>query len=196
MILSDRDIKKALEEGNLIITPAPELNQFSTSALDPRVGSGFWKYKNRKKGIRTSIDFDEITDSEEAFANLRDFLQEIPPDDRGLILLRRGEFILVETLEYIKLPPCGKLAARVEGRSSLARLGISVHMTAPVVHCGFKGRLHLEIINNGPFDLEIRPKKTRLCQLVFEMVQSEPSGPLDSYFTDQDDPAGRKGSSL
>lgn len=75
MILSDRDIKKALEEGNLIITPAPELNQFSTSALDLRVGSGFWKYKNRKKGIRTSIDFDEITDSEEAFSNLRDFLQ-------------------------------------------------------------------------------------------------------------------------
>lgn len=92
----------------------------------------------------------------------------------------------------MKLPISGKLAARVEGRSSLARLGVSVHMTAPTIHCGFSGHIFLEVSNSGPFNLKIRPRKTPICQLIFEQVSSEPSGELDTYFVEQNVPTGKK----
>ena len=156
------------------------------------MGDEFWKYKKNKKGIASiTIDFDQITETADDFHNINDFIDRIPLDDDGSITLKQDGFILVPTYEHINLPTSGKLAARVEGRSSLARLGISVHMTAPTIQNGFSGRIFLEISNDGPFNLKIWPKTTRLCQIIFEQVSSQPSGDLSTFFKEQASPTGQ-----
>lgn len=64
---------------------------------------------------------------------------ELYPD--GYFLLERNDFRLAITHERVELPKESKIAARVEGRSTLARLGLAVHMTAPTIHCGFAGNI-------------------------------------------------------
>lgn len=191
MILSNVDIKKAITRGELVIDPCPEETQYSTSALDLRVGAKFWRFKYSKPGIENIIDYDIVRKTAEAYKNLMDFIESIPPNDDGSILIKPDKFVLMETLEKITLPLKGKLAARVEGRSTLARLGISVHMTAPIIHSDFSGVIYLEVKNEGPFILKIWPRKTRICQVVFERVSSTPRKEPHSIFRDQDKPTGK-----
>ncbi len=97
----------------------------------------------------------------------------------------RDGFLLAKTLETIRLPVESCLAARVEGRSSFASLGLAVHITAPTVHAGFEGPIVLEIKNLGPLTLKLEPGKTAICQMIFEQVSSEPEGPLTTDFQGQ-----------
>ena len=88
-------------------------------------------------------------------------------------------FLLGWTIEKIQLPHTSRIAARVEGKSSLARIGIGVHVTAPTIHAGFGYRpndpnfpgnpIQLEIWNTGPFRIRL-VKGLRICQLIFEEV--------------------------
>jgi dCTP deaminase len=194
MVLSERDIHKAMAVGDLVITPEPTLAQYAPSALDLRVGLKFWKFKNSQPGIEHTIDFDILRANAESYRNIDQFLERVAPDGAGTVTLGQNGFVLMETLERIELPLAGQLAARVEGRSSLARLGISVHMTAPTVHCGFSGTILLEVKNYGPFHLKIHPGKTAMCQIIFERVSSIPQGPLTTIFLNQDSPTGKSGS--
>jgi dCTP deaminase len=75
---------------------------------------------------------------------------------------------------YVYLPRKNKLAARVEGRRTLARLGLSVHLTAPTIHAGFSGRIALEIYNAGIHVLKLSPGKLHICQLIFERLERVP----------------------
>ena len=86
-------------------------------------------------------------------------------------------FVLAWTQERIQLP--NFLSACVEGRSTLARLGLSVHQSAPTVHATFRGRLQLEMTNAGPFTLELYPGQ-RVCQLILEIMSRPAVSPLDS----------------
>ena len=86
--------------------------------------------------------------------------------------LEPGHLIIGKTLEHITLP--NHLAARIEGKSSLARFGLAVHVTAPTVIAGFKGRLFLEMHNVGPFTIELK-HKMKISQLVLEHVGLPPS---------------------
>lgn len=83
--------------------------------------------------------------------------------------LKPFDFIIGQTLETIKLP--NDLAARVEGKSSLARFGLVVHMTAPTVHPGFDNHLTLEICNLGPVSVELAPGM-KIAQLIIEQLSS------------------------
>jgi dCTP deaminase len=85
-----------------------------------------------------------------------------------------GQFMLAHTLEYIKLPT--NVAAQVEGRSSFARIGLQVHMTANLVEAGFDGCLTLEILNSGPSSIRLYPGM-RIAQLRFFRLASEPQYP-------------------
>ena len=85
------------------------------------------------------------------------------------LLLKPGQLVLAFTLEYIEM--LNYRAARVEGRSSLARLGISIHQTAPTVHATFEGQLRLEISHNGPYACRLYPGQ-KICQLVIERLGS------------------------
>jgi dCTP deaminase len=191
MILCQRDMKKAMSVGDLIISPLPNDSQFSTSALDLRVGEKFYTFKKNSEGIEETVDFDLLRETAEKYKNLDRFLERVVPTEDEVIVLKRNGFMLMETLEKIKLPLEGQLAARVEGRSSLARIGISVHMTAPTIHCGWSGPIYLEVKNEGPFHLKIHPRKTLMCQLIFERVSSIPHNCTESIFLNQNSPTGK-----
>lgn len=100
--------------------------------------------------------------------------------------------MLAITRERVHLKRDYKLAARVEGRSSLARIGIIVHLTAPTIHAGFNGKITLEMINFSPFYLRMVPNKTRICQVIVEQLESEPTLEIATKFQHQTLPSGEK----
>ncbi len=107
--------------------------------------------------------------------------------------LAPGKFILGRTRERISLPlpeedggTC--LAARVEGKSSLARLGLLVHFTAPTIHAGFEGAITLEMMNLGPVPILLTPGLS-VCQLIVEEVLGTPMA-RPSRYQGQQNPAG------
>lgn len=77
-----------------------------------------------------------------------------------------------------------RLAARVEGKSSLARFGLGVHITAPTIHAGFKGRVRLEIFNNNIVPIRLITGM-RICQLIFELTLGTPDHGYQGQFLDQ-----------
>lgn len=90
--------------------------------------------------------------------------------------------IIGKTLEHITLP--NHLAARIEGKSSLARFGLSVHVTAPTVIAGFEGNLYLEMRNVGPFAIELS-QGMKIAQLILERVGLPPSRGYSGQFQEQ-----------
>ena len=90
-------------------------------------------------------------------------------DEKSMYVLQPGEFILGSTVEYVNIPH--DLVARVEGRSSIGRLGVMVHVTAGYIDPGFKGNITLELFNcsDKPFQLNFGDC---LCQIVFETLSS------------------------
>jgi dCTP deaminase len=160
MILSDREIKAAARTV-ISISPFPAEQAWSSTAVDLRLAHELVIWKNPSgRGAQVSIspshpDFD--------FLGLtRDFGERVKIADDGF-LFRSRSFFLGWTIEKLKLPFRSRLAARVEGKSSLARLGIGVHVTAPTIHAGFGDKprdesyagspLQLEIWNVGPLDI-------------------------------------------
>jgi dCTP deaminase len=94
-----------------------------------------------------------------------------------------GILILGWTREFLDLKQ-SRLAARVEGKSSLARLGLSIHLTAPIIHAGFQGRIRLEIVNHGHHPIILRPDM-RICQLIFEQTFGTPDKDYEWQFVGQ-----------
>lgn len=97
--------------------------------------------------------------------------------------LQPHHFIIGKTLEHIVLPD--HLAARIEGKSTLARLGMSVHITAPTVMAGFKGHLYLEMNNIGPFPIQLE-SGMKIAQLVLEHVGLPPTEGYTGRYQDQE----------
>lgn len=100
------------------------------------------------------------------------------------LVLKPGEFILALTRERVELPETTRIAARVEGKSSLARIGLAVHVTAPTIHAGFKGNITLEIKNHGVLPIRLTVGMP-ICQLIFEMVFGTPSKVMSGIFQNQ-----------
>ena len=92
--------------------------------------------------------------------------------------------MLAWTKEYLPLPVHSRLAARVEGKSSLARLGVGIHITAPTIHAGFSGQLQLEIVNHGAAPIVLR-EGMRICQLIIETTLGAPEKGYSGLFTGQ-----------
>lgn len=186
MILCDHHIQRAIQSRRLIIDPVPAAHCYDSTSVNLRVGDDFhvWKDALKASGTHHGIRIDDI-----ALEDLIDFTDRLPVNAKGLLAIPPGTFVLVRTLEHVALPPQSKLAARVEGRSKLARLGMSIHITAPTIHAGFSGRITLEILNHGPFELLITPNETRLCQLIIEEVSGIPKSGAGS-FTRQSTPLG------
>ncbi|MBM3227892.1 dCTP deaminase [Candidatus Peribacteria bacterium] len=169
MILSDRDIKVAVASGRvklaLSVEMSPEATQaeiFSrihASSMDLRLGSTFKLYEHSKFSV---LD----PKNPESFAgNMRTIT--IPEGEAFIV--QPGEFVLGVTQETITVPD--DLVVRVEGRSSLGRLGIIVHSTAGFVDPGFSGTITLEISNLNRLPVALYPGM-RICQLAFEMMSS------------------------
>jgi len=112
---------------------------------------------------------------------------DLPPSFKSDEQTGPAHFILGWTMERIYLPHTSRLCARVEGKSSLGRMGLGVHVTAPTIHAGFgfndKGgtRLRLEIWNVGPLPIQLM-KGMRICQLIVEEVREVPIAGYDGDF--------------
>lgn len=176
MILSDRDIRKAIESGHVKIESGqPDLSTPSqvtafmhihASSMDLRLGNTFKLYEHSKYAI---LD----PKKPESFAgNMR--IITVP--DGEAFIVQPGEFVLGVTMETITVPD--DLVVRVEGRSSLGRLGIIVHSTAGFVDPGFSGTITLEISNLNRLPVALYPGM-RVCQLAFEMMSSPADMPYN-----------------
>lgn len=193
MILSNEGIKQAIKDREIEIDPTPDEDQFTTSALDLHVGDDFRCWDESKlnvKGHRHILNL-----AEHSFKLTADaFLIPATLESDGSFIFApytvHPYHVLAITRERITLKQNSKIAARVEGRSSLARLGLMVHLTAPTIHALFPGKITLEMVNHGPFYLQIIPNKTRLCQLIFERLETEPSGDIKTGFRGQTKPSG------
>lgn len=194
MILSDRGILQALKDGQIEIDPAPSPEQFTTSAVDLAVGNNFkcWDYEKLKvRGFIPTLDLAE----QKFLTTANAFLISVPLEKDGSFIFPpfqdQPQHVLVMTRERVHLKLGSRLAARVEGRSSLARIGLTVHLTAPTIHAGFNGQITLEMINYSPFILKITPNKTFLCQLILERLETDPGGDIHTAFQGQTDASGK-----
>ncbi|HEY3282337.1 MAG TPA: dCTP deaminase [Armatimonadota bacterium] len=190
MVLCDSEIRAALRAGHLVIRPEPTANQYTTTAVDLTLGGTFSRWKAPSgHGATTAIDPAAADFSFPRIA--RDHLQEAPTDEEGAVTLEPGGFLLGITAEWVELPVSSHLAARVEGRSTLARLGIGIHVTAPTVHSGFRGRITLEITNHSTLNIRLCPGLP-ICQLIFETVFGTPTEEMTGIFQNQNDVTGRE----
>lgn len=193
MILSDAGIQKALSDGLLDISPKPTEGQYTTSAVDLYLGSTFYGWDKEKLSLPgTTVHLDLSQQKYQSTA--RGYLVKLPLENDGTFILRpyqeSSRPVLAMTRERVHLKPGSKLAARVEGRSSFARLGLIVHLTAPTIHTNFNAAITLEMINHGPFYLKLVPEKTLICQLILERLESDPTGDINTDFQHQKSPAG------
>ena len=132
MVLSDRTIREEIESGRIVIDPF-EASNVQPSSIDVRVDRQFRVFHNaRYPYIDVRQPMDDLTE-----------LVEI--SDEEPFILHPGEFVLGQTLERVTLPD--DLVARLEGKSSLGRLGLLIHSTAGFVDSGFSGNLTLELSN-------------------------------------------------
>jgi dCTP deaminase len=196
MILSDRGIKKAIAKGEIIIEPSPKEEHFATSAVDIFLGESF-KVWNRDL-LKGTPGFTPLLDlSVQQFGiTAAAFAKDATLEADGSFILKPyievQQVLLCQTEGRIALDPKSRLAARVEGRSSLARLGVMVHLTAPTIHAGFDGFITLEVINHGAFDLRLVPHKTPMCQYIFERLEQTPGKTITTAFQGQTTPTGEK----
>lgn len=170
MILSQADIRKEVEAGRIVFSPQLEERQWGEASIDLRLGFQFTKFKE-VSGITISV-----ADGLSAVGklNLWDTKELESKDQFGrpeFFELHPGEFVLALTYESITIPE--HLIGFVEGRSTYARLGLSMHQTAPWIQPGWNGRIVLEIANHGRIVIKLTPMIDRPCQLTFFELKSK-----------------------
>lgn len=176
MILTDREIEIALSQDQITISPRPNFDEaLSSTSIDLRLANKFEYYKERKGYV--------LNPGAAGYSHSQtdDIRQAVEGDT---YLLKSKEFVLAWTREKIDLPLKSRIAARVEGKSSMARLGVCVHITAPTIHCGFKGSIQLEMFNFSPYDI-LLTKDMKICQLIFEYTAGTPNKGYTGSFLGQ-----------
>jgi dCTP deaminase len=193
MILSNVGIQAALDAADLVITPEPAPRRptdnrgscpYDTCAVNLRLGSVI---SIPKPGKPITLDFRRPR----AAMFLPEIFETISIE-KGGYALPPNKFILGQTLESVHLPiregrPC--LAARIEGRSTFARVGLLVHFTAPTIHAGFEGTITLEMINLAEYPISLFPGM-EICQLIIEELDQMPFLNPSAYHA-QSTPTGR-----
>jgi dCTP deaminase len=160
MVLSDRDIIKALEEGRIRIDPAPDLEkQLGSVSVDFRLGQTFMVFEHSRFSYIDPRHPQSIGDA----------MRTIEVEDDESFIMQPGDFALASTMESLEL--ADDLLGRLEGRSSIARLGITVHSTAAVFEPGWIGTATMELSNLGRMPVALYPGM-RICAFSFETVSS------------------------
>jgi len=182
MILSDRDIKKALKEGKIKIRPAIDfLSQLGSCSVDLKLGNVFRVFNHSKCAF---ID---------PRKKIKNMTQKVVVGKNEPFIMQPGEFVLASTLESVELSD--DLLARLEGRSSLGRLGIAIHSTAAVFDPGWRGKVVMELGNFGKMPVALYPGM-RICSLTFEKLTSPAEVPYgqkkDAKYIGQKEPIPSK----
>ncbi len=165
MILSDKDIRKQIESGRVVIEPFdPEMVQ--PSSVDLHVDNRFRIFANsRYPYIDVRRRMDDLTEMVEV-------------NEEEPFILHPGEFVLGSTLEKVSLPD--DIVGRIEGKSSLGRLGLLIHSTAGFVDAGFDGYLTLELSNVANLPITIYPNM-KIGQISFFQLTSAAEHPYGSH---------------
>jgi len=164
MLLSDRDIRLELTAGRIGLEPL-DLDMVQPSSVDVRLDRWFRLFDNHK--------YDAIDPASEQTELTR--LVEVAPDEP--FILHPGEFVLGSTYECVTLPD--DVAARLEGKSSLGRLGLMTHSTAGFVDPGFTGHVTLELANVATLPVKLWPGM-KIGQLCFFRTSSPVENPYGS----------------
>ena len=144
MILSDRTLREQLAAGRIVIEPLDE-SLIQPSSIDVRISNLFRVFRNHTQGV---------IDVKQDMENLTELI-EIPAESDQPFMLHPGEFVLGSTLERIGVPD--DLVGRVEGKSSLGRLGLLIHSTAGFIDAGFDGHITLELANVASLPITLYP---------------------------------------
>ncbi|MDP7550917.1 MAG: dCTP deaminase [Acidimicrobiales bacterium] len=142
MILSDRSIREAVTKGQIVIEPYDD-SCVQPSSVDLHLDHRFLVFRNHTRGL---IDVRQ---------DLSDLTEMVEGSDDDPFILHPGEFVLGSTSERIAVPD--DLVARLEGKSSLGRLGLLIHSTAGYVDAGWDGQLTLELSNVASLPITLYP---------------------------------------
>ena len=164
MLLSDRDIRQEINDERIVLDPWDEA-MVQPSSVDVRLDRLFRLFDNHKyPHIDPSVDQPDLTR-----------LVEVDPDEP--FVLHPGEFVLGATYEVVTLPD--DIAARLEGKSSLGRLGLLTHSTAGFIDPGFSGHVTLELSNVATLPITLWPGM-KIGQLCFFRLSSPAEHPYGS----------------
>jgi dCTP deaminase len=163
MLLSDRDIRAEITAGRVAVEPFTE-SMVQPSSVDVRLDRFFRVFENHKYSvIDPSIEQSELT-------------REVVVEPNEHFILHPGEFVLASTYEVITLPD--DIAGRLEGKSSLGRLGLLTHSTAGFIDPGFSGHITLELSNVANLPVKLFPgmKIGQLCLIKLSSPAEHPYG--------------------
>jgi len=151
MVLSDREIRKRIKEKSLVVRPFRE-EDVQPSSIDLHLGDEFLAFDNHTQSyIDTKMD-------------IKNLMKKVVVGKDEPLMLHPREFVLGTTMEWVKLPD--DMVGRLEGKSSLGRLGLIIHSTAGYVDPGFAGQLTLEIYNLANLPITLYPGM-KICQFSF-----------------------------
>jgi dCTP deaminase len=161
VILSDRTIREELAAGRIVIDPLDE-RCIQPSSVDLSLDRYFRVFRNHTMG---HIDVKQ---------NLEDLTELVEAQDDDPFILHPGEFVLGSTAERVAIP--SNLVGRIEGKSSLGRLGLLIHTTAGFVDAGWDGQLTLEFSNVANLPITLYPKM-KIGQISFIRMTTEADNP-------------------
>src|SRR3990167_725678 len=164
MLLSDIDIEKEIRAKRIVIKPKPDFaTQMGACSVDFRLGKTFRVFEY------SSVPFVDLNKTIPA-----ELTREVRVKNNKPFVVQPGELVLASTLEWLELP--NDIAGRMEGRSSLGRLGIIVHATASIFAPGWRGNAVLELSNIARMPVALYPGM-RVCSLSFEEMTSNAETP-------------------
>ncbi|MBD3611953.1 MAG: dCTP deaminase [Hydrogenovibrio crunogenus] len=165
MKLSDRDIIQHLKIGKIGIDPMPEQHKIKGISVDLRLANKFRVFNDH------TAPFIDLSGASDEMQKMMDIIMgdEVVIEEGQAFFLHPGELALASTFESVSIPD--DLVGWLDGRSSLARLGLMVHVTAHRIDPGWQGQIVLEIFNSGKLPLALRPGMD-ICAINFETLSS------------------------
>lgn len=194
MILSDREVRAAIQRKVILVTPCPPANdkRWSATTLDLTLDAEIRPWE-AVGGAGADITIEPASPEFNSTELIRQLTKPHSCDGEGYVVQPRT-LVLGWTLEKVKLPNASRIGARVEGKSSLARIGLGIHVTAPTIHPGFGEKpddadfpgspIRLEIWNISPLKIRLQ-KGMPICQIIFEEVHGIPEGRYAGQFAIQ-----------
>jgi dCTP deaminase len=183
MRLCDKDIFKYLQEGHIKMSPQPDYSQISGVTVDIRLGNKFRVFEDHQ------APYIDLSGSKESMQEALNSVMsdEIVLEEGKAFFLHPGELALAVTHESITLP--GNIVGWLDGRSSLARLGLMVHVTAHRIDPGWSGNIVLEFFNGGKLPLALKPGM-KIGAISFEVLSDFSEKPynarIDAKYKNQD----------
>jgi dCTP deaminase len=183
MVLSDIDIRRYIDEGKIKISPPLPPEQWGSCSVDFRLGNEFSVFEHSRNAY---IDLKESR-------SIQDLMRTITVKPGEPFILQPREFALAITEEILELDD--DVLGRLEGRSSLGRIGIIVHGTAGLFDPGWTGKATLELSNLGRMPVALYPGM-RICSFTFEQLSSKVAVPyrkkVGNKYSGQDRPLASK----